>query len=88
MLQNRGIEGLRVLVGLQSPAGRYSGREIDKACEIALSYDAFRLRTIRELLKRGGNKQESFEFLAEHEIIRDMADYGQLVRDALQQTSV
>ena len=88
MLQSRGIQGLRVLVGLQSLAGRYSGREIDRACEIALSYDAFRLRTIRELLKRGGNKQESFEFLTEHEIIRDMADYGQLVRDALQQTSV
>ncbi len=56
--------------------------QIEQACEIALTYNAFRLRAIRELIKRGGNKQEEFEFLAAHEIIRDMADYGELVRNA------
>jgi hypothetical protein len=57
MLKARGIQGVRVLVGLLSLAHHYSSDRIDAACEIALSHDAFRLRTIRQLIKRGGSKQ-------------------------------
>ncbi len=49
---------------------------------MALTHNAFRLRAIRELIQRGGSRQEKFEFLAAHEIIRDMADYGELVHQA------
>jgi len=83
MLQARGIQGVRVLVGLLSFTRHYSDDQINQACETALTHNVFRLRAIRELIKRGGNKQEEFEFLATHEIIRDVADYGKLVRNAL-----
>ena len=83
MLQARGVEGIRVLVGLNSLGHRHRHQAIEEACEKALSHGAFRLRVIRELIKRGGDTQETFEFLQEHEIIRDMSEYGQLVRASL-----
>jgi transposase len=83
MLQTRGIEGLRVLQGLLSLANRYTGSELDQACQTALSYNAFRLRTLRQLLKRRGPTQEPLPFLDEHPIIRPMADYGRWMRSAL-----
>jgi len=63
-------------------AGRHPSDQLDKACDIALSYGAYRLRTIRTLLQRAGPRQESF--LDEHPIIRDLSDYARLVHDAFQ----
>jgi hypothetical protein len=84
MLQARGIEGVRVLVGLRTLGRTYSCRLIESACEKALAHGAFRLRVIRELIKRGaGGQQQEFEFLQEHEIIRDVSHYGDLVRASL-----
>jgi transposase len=83
MLQARGIEGVRVLLGLVSLGNRYRCEQIDEACAIAVTHEAFRLRTIRELIKRAGAKQEAFEYLAEHEIIRDLAGYDELVAASL-----
>jgi transposase len=86
MLEERGIAGLRVLVGLQSLAGTYSHQQIDNACEVALSHGVYRLRPIRNLLKHSagdGAKQEQFEFMAAHEIIRDMDSYGDVIRRAM-----
>ena len=76
-------QGVRVLVGLLSLADRHDSDRIEQACQIALTHGAFRLRTIRDLLKRdGGDQQEQFEFIQEHPIIRDLSDYGALVRAA------
>jgi len=80
MLEVRGIQGVRVLLGLLSLAHRHSRDEIDRACEIALTHGAVRLRTIRQLLQRDGPKQEQFAFLDEHPIIRPMSDYEAIVR--------
>ncbi len=85
MLQVRGIPGIRVLLGLRSLAARHGDEAIDKACEIAQTHGAYRLRTIRELIKRKGSKQEQFEFMDEHPIIRRLSDYGDLVRKAFQE---
>jgi hypothetical protein len=83
MLQIRGIEGLRVLQGLLALAKRHTHGELDQACGTALSYGAYRLRTIRQLLKRRGPTQEALPFLDEHPIIRPLSDYGHWVRSAL-----
>ena len=85
MLQARGIQGVRVLVGLLSLTRRYRYDQIDRACEIAVTHEAFRLRVVRDLIRRGGPAQEEFEYLASHEIIRDLADYDDLVASALRQ---
>jgi transposase len=84
MIQARGIEGVRVLQGLLSLASRYSTSAIEHACEIAIGYGAYRLRTIRALVERQAPKQESLSFLSEHPLIRPMSEYGQLVHDAFQ----
>jgi transposase len=82
MLEHRGIEGVRVLSGLLSLATRHGSPAVDKACAIAVTHGAWRLRAIRELVKHADAKQRHFEFLDSHAIIRDLGQYGQLVRDA------
>ena len=86
MVQERGIQGVRVLVGLMSLAKRHSDKSIDEACETAQTHGAYRLRTIRELIKRQVPKQEQFEFMQEHAIIRSISEYGDLVRTAFKET--
>ena len=83
MLAARGIPGVRVLVGLLSLARRHLSSDLDRACQIALSHQAYRLRAIRELLKSGGPEQAAFEFLESHPIIRGLDEYDALVRDAI-----
>lgn len=83
MLAQRGIPGVRVLVGLMSLAHRYSDDQIEQACEVAQTHGAYRLRSIRELIKRAAPKQERFEFIERHPIIRGIHEYGALVRHAL-----
>lgn len=80
MLKERGIPGVRVLAGLLSLAGKHAATAIDQACGTALSHHAFRLRVIRELLKRQPPPQQSqLEFMEHHPIIREMYEYGDLL---------
>ena len=55
---------------------------------MALTYGAWRLRTIRTLIKQRAPKQQQFEYLDEHPIIRSLSDYGDLVRDFLHDEAV
>lgn len=92
MVKERGIEGVRVLQGLISLANRHPGERINRACEIALSHGAFRLRTIRQLIQRGASRMDEQGelpgFIDEHPIIRSLADYGRLVHDAFTQPTL
>jgi transposase len=72
----RGVEGVRVLVGLKALAGKHATEDLERACRIALSHGAYRLRAVRELLKRRSRPQGAFEFLADHPIIRPLSDYS------------
>jgi len=84
MVKARGIEGTRVLLGLLNLAGRHSTFAIERACEIALGYAAFHLRTIRALVKRQAPKQEVLPFLSVHPVIRPLSEYGQIAHEAFQ----
>jgi transposase len=76
-VQARGVEATRVLVGLRSLTHRHEAHTIERACELALAGGSYRLRTIRELLKRKvSEKQEQFEFTQEHPVIRQLEDYS------------
>ena len=79
MLTVRGIQGIRVLAGLLSLTRRYPARQFDQACGIALSHQAFKLRVIRELVKRQIPPQGEFDFMEHHPIIREIKDYGEFV---------
>ena len=85
MLEQRGIPGVRVLMGLVSLTNKHTDTAIDQACRVARSHGAYRLRVIRELLKRQAPAQEQFEFIQEHPLIRSLADYGQLVHNAFEE---
>jgi transposase len=84
MIQARGVEGVRVLQGLLSLAGRHPLSAIERACEIATGYGAYHLRTIRALIKHQASKQELLPFLSDHPMIRPMTEYGQFVHEAIQ----
>jgi transposase len=85
VIENRGVEGVRVLQGLLNLASRHPSTDLERACDIALSYGSHHLRTIRTLLKRpAATRQEALPFMDEHPLIRDLADYGQFVHDAFQ----
>jgi transposase len=84
MIQARGVEGVRVLLGLLSLTSRHPTSAIDQACEIALGYGEYHLRTIRALLKRQAPKQDLLPFVSEHPMIRPLSEYDQFVHDAFQ----
>jgi hypothetical protein len=74
--QARGVEAVRALVGLKHLAGKHPSADLEEACRVALSHGAYRLRTIRQLLRRRGEEQQQFDFLEEHPIIRPLSDYS------------
>jgi len=80
----RGVEAVRVLMGLLSLAERHPVAAIERACGIASDYGAYRLRTLRNLIDRDAPKQETMPFMSEHPMIRPLSDYARFVRDAFQ----
>jgi transposase len=83
MLTSRGIAGVRVLQGLLSLDKRHAAADLERACEVALSYGAFHLRSVRQLIHRQAAQQQPLSFLDEHPIIRPLSAYGSWVRAAL-----
>jgi hypothetical protein len=71
-----------VLQGLISLTQRHASDTLEKACATALSYGAYRLRTLRTLLERQTSAQAPLPFASEHAIIRPLADYAELVHNA------
>lgn len=87
MVHQRGIEGVRVLMGLLNLANRCPANQIEQACEVASTHGDYRLRILRKLIKRQGQRQEQFEFTETHAIIRSLSDYGDLVYQSFQETT-
>jgi hypothetical protein len=77
MVAARGVEGVRVLVGLKAIAAKHASKQIEEACRVALLHSAYRLRTIRMLIKkRADAEQLQMAFIEEHPIIRPLSDYS------------
>ena len=87
VLKSRGIEGLRVLMGLISLGNQNARQAVERACEIALNHGSYHLRSLRQLIKNHNPVpiQQVFEFASEHPIIRPVADYEQWLNEALTQ---
>ncbi len=88
VVQVRGVEAVRVLIGLLALAQRHPAAAIERACAIASSYGAYHLRTVRILIEKEVMKQEMMEFVSEHPMIRPLSDYGQFVHDSFRQKEV
>ena len=78
----RGIASIRVLMGLRQLADKHQRSAVEDACETALSYGAYQLQTIRELIKRRSPAQQQFDFLEEHPVIRPLVTYSEFVQAA------
>ena len=85
VLQARGVEGVRVLQGLLGLAKRHHVDQLDRACEIAQSHGAYRLRTLRQLIGRDEPKQQEFAFMEEHPLIRPLSEYQQFIHQSIHQ---
>ena len=86
MIRDRGVEGVRVLQGLLGLSNRHGADAMEHACEIARTHGSYRLRTLRELIHRKGDRQQQFDFISEHDLIRPLADYGEFVHEAFHRT--
>ena len=80
LVATRGVQSVRVMQGLLSLSRKHSSDAIEQACGIAHSYGEYRLASIRKLIDRAAPQQEAFEFLDDHPIIRNLSDYGDIVR--------
>jgi len=78
MMEERGVEGIRVLQGFVSLTRKHSALTINRASRTALEVHLFRLRPLRELCKRL-EKSEDIEFTHSHPIIRPLSDYQELL---------
>lgn len=83
MLKERGIEGVRVLVGLLSLARKHEAASMEQACRIARGHGSHRLKAVRGLIDRRV-PPPGFDFMEEHPVIRPLAEYGEFVKDAIE----
>jgi len=75
----RGIESIRVLMGLWSLGRRVGCSALERVCHQALDNGgALRLRHLRRLLE-GKPEPQQLTFLHQHPLIRDLGEYGTLV---------
>jgi len=74
----RGVQAIRVLLGLMHLAKRAGHRRLDQVCALAVERGAWRLRDLRRLLEQGPQPRQ-LDFLERHPLIRELGEYGQLV---------
>lgn len=79
MIEQRGPIGFRAIYGLLTLSRNHTVRVIETACERACTHGAYRLRDLRRLIEQPA-EEPAFEWLSEHPVIRDMADYGAFVK--------
>lgn len=91
VLQERGVHGVRALIGLVSLTRSHPAKTVEHACQVAQSHGSRRLRDIRNLLRRAATAravQEQFEFVTEHPLIRPLSDYSKVIHAAFDNTPV
>lgn len=81
--QNRGIAGMRSLMGLVSLTDRHSFPAVNGACERAHARGTWRLRDVRALLQ-AREIQTQITFEEHHPLIRDLREYGLFIQTKTQ----
>ena len=79
LVQQRGIEALRSLMGLVALAEKHSFRVINQACARATAKQAWRLRDVRALLD-SSEIQTELAFAQHHPLIRNLSEYGIFIK--------
>ena len=81
--QNRGLGGLRTLMGLVSLVDRHSFPAVNRACERAVAKGTWRLRDVRALLE-AKEIQTQITFEEHHPLIRNLREYGLFIQKQTQ----
>jgi transposase len=80
-LAQRGVEAIRSLYGFLALARSHTATRIEHACSIALAESRFYLRDIKAILDVPRAEQEALPFLETHPLIRNIAEYGQFLKE-------
>ena len=88
MIDERGVTGIRSLLGLLSLAKKYSPTVLETACAAAHRHGAYRLRNVRQLAQRHHEQRADTSLLTEHPLIRPLTEYGQRVTVAAWDTGL
>jgi hypothetical protein len=83
VVENRGIGGMRTLMGLVSLIDRYSFPAVNSACERAFAKGTWRLRDVKALLEVK-EIQTQIPFEEHHPLIRDLGEYGLFIQTKTQ----
>jgi transposase len=82
MLQERGITGVRPLLGFLGLAKRHPVPVLEDACEVAHRHGAYRLKSVRRLAENYAERHAAAAaaaaLLEEHPLIRPLSAYGDL----------
>jgi transposase len=76
-------KAIRYMQGLLSLGSKYPAERIERSCSEALMHGQYRLRDLRHRLQNQAPDQATMPFLQQHELIRDLTDYGQYVGEGL-----
>jgi transposase len=82
LVQQRGIEAMRSLMGLVGLLDRHSFRAINQACARAAAKAAWRLRDVRALLD-SCEVQTQLAFAQHHPLIRPLSEYGVFIKNQI-----
>ncbi len=80
MLKNRGPQGLRVLQGFLQLAAKHTPANVEAASELAATHGVWRLFELKSLLQTP-IRQDQFQFIQQHPLIRDLSHYHALIPD-------
>ncbi len=80
---NRGIGGLRTLMGLVSLTERHCFPSVNRACERAFAKGTWRLRDVKALLA-AKEIQTQIAFEEHHPLVRNLSEYGLFVQKQTQ----
>lgn len=86
LLEVRGIHGMRALQGFLALTKKHSAHAIERATSLATNHGAFQLKSLRRLLENPDHTERQVEFIKDHPLIRDPAEYGKFIKDVFNST--
>jgi transposase len=81
LVEHRGPASIRSLMGLVGLHEQHSFKALNTACATAVSRGAWRLSDVRQLLERPSGVQTQLDFMEDHPLIRNLAEYGLFLRN-------
>jgi hypothetical protein len=84
LVERRGIEAMRSLMGLVGLSDKHPFRSLNAACARAVGNNAWRLRDVRALVD-SCEIQTELALTQQHPLIRDLSEYGIFVKTQTQE---